>query len=104
MLRLYVNYPTAHLTYHSHAGCPRVPAPDAPRVRWIEVTPTTLSDVLARFRRGELRLESRAGLTGVWLHLDFGDPAFERLVAEHLRELLVARYPHLRTAEVQEHC
>jgi hypothetical protein len=103
MLSAYVNYPNAHISVHSAAGCASIQQQRKTDQRVVQLDPRTLSGELLKFEE-EHRFASEQRLNDMWLLVNFGDIEFERAVVEHVRKVLARRYKPFAQVEVSSHC
>lgn len=104
MIKLYINPADARVILHNNPNC------DSARIRvnqdqrTILVNTDSLSRELRRFRNNEYRFAAEAGMSDVWVMLDFQDAEFENALARYLQRLVGQRHKPAGGWELQAHC
>jgi hypothetical protein len=104
MIAAYINYPNPHVTVHAAAECARIQQHRKTQQRVLKLTASTLSSELERCESKHYPFGADQSTNDMWLHVDFGDPEFERAVVAHILRILASHYRRFARVVVDEHC
>lgn len=104
MLRAYFNYPNPHVTVHGAPGCPDVQKMRKQGQRWVRVDARSATEQLLGFAGTSHKFSATADTNDMWIEVEFGDPAFELAIVEHIRVQFARRYTLFGRAGTTRHC
>ena len=104
MIKAYIDASGARVTIHNNPNCGSAQVKINQDQRTVLLNTDTLSRELRRFRRNEYRFVAEAGMSDLWLILDFQDGEFENALVNYLARLVGKEYKTAGNWDVQVHC
>lgn len=104
MIKAHIHAIDARLTIHNNPNCAAAQIRINQDQRTVLINTDSLSRELRRFRRNEYRFAAEAGMSDLWLILDFQDGEFENALANYLKRLVGKGLETAGSWDVQVHC
>jgi hypothetical protein len=104
MIKVYINYPTAHITIHGSPNCALIRSHHVQHQRRLTITPDTLEMELAMFENGGYIFNTADVYRDMWLEIDLADRDAEMSTAKEIWRKLCRRYTGFNRAEPKVHC